>query len=53
MNKHALRRRTLPKFGDASGAAAGPENNVTYVSFETVTLDLKQRYVCLFVCLQL
>jgi len=43
VNKNVVRRRALPKFGDAKSAPAGPEENVTYLSNELISLDLRPK----------
>jgi len=43
MNKKVLTRRQWQKFGDCKGLPPGPENNITYQSFEAIHLDLKPK----------
>lgn len=43
VNKHVQARRKWTKFGDCRGCGKGPENNVTYVSFETIVLDVRPK----------
>jgi translation initiation factor 3 subunit G len=43
VNVNALERRKWEKFGDCKGLPAGSEQNVTYESFETITLDMRPK----------
>jgi len=42
-NKYVLQRRRWKKFGDVAGVPPGPEDNVTYMTHESITLNLKPR----------
>jgi len=43
VNKNVLARRQWKKFGDCQGLPPGPEDNITYLSGETFTLDLRPK----------
>ena len=38
VNKHCIARRQWAKFGDCKGLPPGPEQNITYQSFELIHL---------------
>lgn len=43
VNRHVLERQNWEKFGDCKGVARGPEQNITYQSFEIIHLDLRPK----------
>lgn len=43
VNKNIASRRKWAKFGACKGAPAGPEDNITYFSHETISFDFKPR----------
>jgi len=43
VNKHVLERQDWEKFGDCKGLPKGPEQNITYQSFEIIHLDLRPK----------
>jgi translation initiation factor 3 subunit G len=43
VNRHVLERQNWAKFGDCAGVPRGPEQNVTYQSFEIIHLDLRPK----------
>lgn len=43
VNRRVLERQQWTKFGDCAGLPRGPEQNVTYQSFEIIHLDLRPK----------
>lgn len=43
VNRHVLDRQNWEKFGDCKGLPRGPEQNITYQSFEIIHLDLRPK----------
>jgi len=43
VNRHVLERQAWEKFGDCRGLPRGPEQNITYQSFEIIHLDLRPK----------
>jgi hypothetical protein len=43
VNRHVLERQSWEKFGDCKGVPRGPEQNITYQSFEIIHLDLRPK----------
>ena len=43
VNRHVLERQSWEKFGDCKGLPRGPEQNITYQSFEIIHLDLRPK----------
>jgi len=43
VNKNVIRRRQWAKFGACEDAPVGPEKNITYVSHESINLDLSAK----------
>lgn len=43
VNRHVLDRQNWEKFGDCRGLPRGPEQNITYQSFEIIHLDLRPK----------
>jgi len=43
VNRHVLDRQQWEKFGDCKGVPRGPEQNITYQSFEIIHLDLRPK----------
>jgi hypothetical protein len=43
VNRHVLERQNWEKFGDCRGLPRGPEQNITYQSFEIIHVDLRPK----------